>query len=96
MKITSEIEGEPLTQIRQMEIIEELEVETHAFANISTELVQKAGQYTQKMEVPVHYQEYVRIFSEEALQRFPPLRPWHHAIELKEGAPAVINCKVYL
>ena len=34
------------------------------------------------------------MFSEEESHRFPPSRPWDHAIELKEGAPEAINCKI--
>ena len=32
---------------------------------------------------------------QEAAQRFPPLRPWDHAIELKEGTSKAIDCKIY-
>ena len=35
------------------------------------------------------------MFSEEEAHQFPPSRPWDHAIELKEGAPKAIDCKVY-
>ena len=35
-----------------MHIVEELEAEMSAFTNISTELAQKAGQYTKKVEIP--------------------------------------------
>ncbi len=48
-----------------------------------------------KIEVPEKYQQHARVFSEEAAQRFPPKRPWDHAIELKPETPDVINCKIY-
>ena len=35
------------------------------------------------------------MFSEEEAQRFPPSRPWDHAIDFKDGAPDAIDCKVY-
>jgi hypothetical protein len=35
------------------------------------------------------------IFSNEEAQRFPPSRPWDHAINLKPNTPDTINCKVY-
>ena len=35
------------------------------------------------------------MFSEEEAHQFPPSRPWDHAIELKEGMPKAIDCKVY-
>ena len=71
-----------------MEIIDELMTKTHTFANISSELAQKAGQYTKKVEVPARYQQYACVFSEEASQWFPPSQPWDHAIGLKEGTPS--------
>ena len=44
-------------------------------------------------EIPDEYQRHGKVFSEEESHRFPPSRPWDHAIELKEGAPEAINCK---
>jgi hypothetical protein len=37
---------------------------------------------------------YSRVFSEEASHKFPPSRPWDHAIELKPGAPAALPGKL--
>ena len=45
--------------------------------------------------VPERYHRHVKVFSEEASERFPDRRPWDHAIELKEDAPTSINCRVY-
>jgi hypothetical protein len=44
--------------------------------------------------VPPQYHKY-KIWSEEALERFPDRQHWDHAIDLKEDAPAMINCRVY-
>ena len=46
------------------------------------------------MKVPDEYQKHWKVFSEEESHRFPPSRPWDHAIKLKEGAPEAINCKI--
>ena len=45
--------------------------------------------------VPKELHEFERVFSEEAAQRFPEPKHWDHAIDLLEGAPAVLDCKVY-
>src|SRR6266404_943817 len=63
--------------------------------SIFTDLARQAEQYTTKIKVPEKYQQHVRVFSEKAAQRFPPKRPWDHAIELKLGTPDVIDCKIY-
>ena len=47
------------------------------------------------VEVPVEYHKHLKVFSEEESQRFPPSRPWDHAIDLKPDAPDTINCKIY-
>jgi hypothetical protein len=44
--------------------------------------------------VPPQYHKY-KIWSEEASERFLERRHWDHAIDLKEDAPATINCRVY-
>jgi hypothetical protein len=45
-----------------------LSMESTASATISTELAQKAGQYTKKVEVPKWYQKYACVFSEAESQ----------------------------
>jgi len=40
--------------------------------------------------VPPQYRRYARVFSDEESKKFPPPRPWDHAIELKPGAPATL------
>ena len=73
------------------QIMEELEEECFT---ISTRLAQEAHQYQQEVKVPDKYQRHWKVFSEEESHRFPPSRSWDHAIELKEGAPEAINCKI--
>lgn len=81
--------------IQQAYICEELAQESHAWANISTELAQKAGQYTKKVAVPTQYQQYATVFDEEASHRLPKHQPWDHTIDLKPDAPSSLNCKIY-
>ena len=45
--------------------------------------------------LPGQYHAHWEVFSELAANRFPPAHEEDHAIVLKEGAPATINCKVY-
>ena len=65
------------------------------WANISTELAQKAGQYTRKVEIPTHYRQFAKVFNEEASHRLLKHQPWDHTIDLKPTAPASLNCKIY-
>jgi len=64
-------------------------------ATTSTELAIQAQQYTKKVEVPIEYQQFAKVFSEEDSKRYPPKRAWDHAIEFKKDAPEAIDCKVY-
>ena len=82
---------EPIPTQEKERIVEELEEECFT---ISTRLAQEALQYQKEVEVPEEYQRHLKVFSEEESHRFPPSRLWDHAIELKEGAPEAINCKV--
>ena len=87
------IMAEPVSVQEKTHIVEELEEECFT---ISTRLVQEANQYQQEVEIPDEYKRHSRVFSEEESHRFPPSRPWDHAIELKEGALEAINCKIIL
>jgi hypothetical protein len=49
---------------------------------------------TQRL-IPEQYHLHWRVFSEEAVQHFPPSQLDDHAIELKPGAPAKLDCKIY-
>jgi hypothetical protein len=48
-----------------------------------------------KAKIPKQYHNYWKVFSDLQSQRFPPSRPWDHAINLKPGAPATLPAKVY-
>ena len=87
----SRIMAELVSIQERTHIVEELEEECFT---ISTRLVQEAHQYQQEVKVPEEYERHSRVFSEEESHRFPPARPWDHAIDLKEGAPEAINCKI--
>jgi len=41
-------------------------------------------------QIPPQYRQYAKVFSDEESKRFPPERPWDHAIDLKEGAPSTL------
>ena len=86
--------GRTVTDEAKQRIVDILNEEV-AINSISTDLARQAEQYTKKIEVPEKYRQHAKVFSEEAAQRFPPKRPWDHAIELKPDAPDVINCKIY-
>jgi hypothetical protein len=77
------------------QIVQELEREYSSGRGMATQFAQDAQQYTQMVEIPSEYRRHAKVFDEEASNRFPPSRPWDHAIELKADAPKAINCKVY-
>ena len=87
----SQIMAEPVSSQEKTHTVEELEEECFT---ISTRLVQEAHQYQQEVKVPEEYKRHSKVFSKEESHRFPPARPWDHAIDLKEGAPEAINCKI--
>jgi len=45
-------------------------------------------------KIPEQYQQYSRVFSEEASHKFPPSCIWDHTIELKPGAPTSLPGKL--
>jgi Reverse transcriptase (RNA-dependent DNA polymerase) len=45
-------------------------------------------------DIPEPYQQYSRVFSEDASHKFPPSCIWDHAIELKFNTPAVLPGKL--
>ncbi len=64
----------------------------------ASELAQRAMDHTKKtfeQMVPTQYHRHRRVFNEEASHRFPPKRPWDHAIDLLPDAPKTLDCKVY-
>jgi hypothetical protein len=62
---------------------------------VSTELAIQAGQNQVAAEVPKEYEQFAKLFSSKASSRFPPSRPWDHAIDFKPNAPDALPCKVY-
>jgi hypothetical protein len=46
------------------------------------------------LNIPEHYQQYSRVFSEDASHKFPLSHIWDHAIELKPNAPAALLSKL--
>ncbi len=46
-------------------------------------------------QIPEEYRRHAKVFDEKEADRFPPKREEDHAINLKEGAPAVLDCKIY-
>ena len=71
-----------------------------AFYVRRTTIAQKMAQeYTKNdsptIEIPNEYQKYSKVFSEKEARKFPPNREPNATIQLKEGAPDTINCKVY-
>ena len=69
----------------QKKLIEQqLNLCSHIYATIPTELAQKAGQCTKAVAIPPYYQNFSKVFSEQEAQCFPPSQPWDHAIELKK------------
>ena len=85
---------EPLTETKKEQIVEELWEECPTTALIAIKLAQDAKQYTKEVSIPTEYQWHWRVFSEEESHWFPPSRVWDHMIDLKEGAPPKINCKL--
>ncbi len=65
---------------------------------VASELAQLARDKTKRTYeemVPEEYRKYQKIFNEEQSHRFPPKRPWDHAIDLLPEAPNTIDCKIY-
>jgi hypothetical protein len=83
-----------LTQGEKQSIVRQLETEC-SICGVSTDIAIQAGEQTKDVEIPKEYQEFARLFNDEAVDRFPPSREWDHAIDLKPGAPDALDCKVY-
>jgi hypothetical protein len=63
-------------------IVRQLETECHVWG-VATDLAIQAGAEQQQAELPKEYQEFARLFSDEAADRFPPSREWDHAVTLR-------------
>jgi hypothetical protein len=45
--------------------------------------------------VPIQYHKWKKVFSEKEAKRFPQHQLWDIAIDLVEGAPKTLDCKIY-
>jgi hypothetical protein len=59
------------------------------------ELAVQAGQNQVTAVVPKVYERFSKLFSVRESARFPPSRPWDHAIDFKLNVPDTLPCKVY-
>jgi hypothetical protein len=82
-----------LSKNEKQSIVRQLETECH-IRGVATDLAIEAGTEQSEAELPKEYQEFARLFNDEAADRFPPSREWDHAIDLKP-APDALDCKVY-
>jgi hypothetical protein len=62
---------------------------------LASKLAEQAGSQKGSKEIPDKYKRHSHVFNKEAAHRFPELRIWDHAIELKPDAPSTIPGKVY-
>src|SRR6266481_8555404 len=46
-------------------------------------------------QIPEEYRRHFKVFDKKEADRFPPKQEEDHAINLKEDAPAVSDCKIY-
>ena len=76
-----------VARITGEEIISQLTEECGAHG-ASTDLAIKAHDEQREIAIPPEYKRFASVFSDEESQRFPPSRPWDHAIELKPDAPS--------
>jgi hypothetical protein len=60
---------------------------------IASKLAEQAIKSKPEILLPTEYQQFAKVFSEKALERFPPSRPYDHAIDLKPDAPATLPAK---
>jgi hypothetical protein len=61
--------------------------------NNSIKLAEQEIKSKPEILLPTEYQQFAKVFSEKASERFPPSRPYDHAIELKPDAPATLPAK---
>jgi hypothetical protein len=83
-----------MTDEEKQSIVRTLETQC-AIRGVATELAVQAGQNQVAAVVPKVYERFSNLFSNEESARFPPSRPWDHAIDFKPGAPEALPCKVY-
>jgi hypothetical protein len=83
-----------MTQLEKQSIVQTLETQS-TIRGISTDLTIQAGQNLQAAEVPTVYDRFHKLFSSKESSRFPPSRPWDHAIDFKPNALDALPCKIY-
>jgi hypothetical protein len=83
-----------LSEEMKQSIVRQLDGEC-TIRGVATDLAIQAGEQQTDVELPKEYQDFARLFSDEAADRFPPSREWDHAIDLKPEAPDALDCKVY-
>jgi hypothetical protein len=83
-----------MTNEAKRSIVRTLETQS-TIRGVSTELAIQAGQNTKATVVPPEYARFHKLFSDAESSRFPPSRPWDHAIDFKPNAPDALPCKVY-
>jgi hypothetical protein len=83
-----------LTEEEKQSIVRTLETQS-TIRGVATELAVQAGQNQVAAVVPKVYERFSKLFSDEESARFPPSRPWDHAIDFKPNAPDALLCKVY-
>ncbi len=99
--IPTEAYASAITTKEEWEEIHEEKATPYAILRKTTtasELAQKAMDKTKrtfKQMVPEEYRRHARTFNEKESHRFPPARPWDHAIELLPNAPKAFDCKIY-
>jgi hypothetical protein len=60
---------------------------------VASKLAEQAIKLKPEVTLPLKYQWFAKVFSEKASERFPPSRPYDHAIDLKPDAPATLPAK---
>jgi hypothetical protein len=83
-----------LSEHTKQSIVRQLDAEC-TIRGVATNLAIQAGEQQTDAILPKEYQEFTRLFNNEAADRFPPEREWDHAIDLKPGAPDSLDCKIY-
>src|SRR6202522_3589687 len=81
--------NEPSILIGVLDSLEPEEIWINARTNVATELAAEENKKKEGISpenlVPEEYHEYLDIFDEGKVNRFPEERPWDHKIEMKEG-----------
>jgi hypothetical protein len=77
------------------ELQEQCSGEPPTIRNAAVDLTVATQQYTKKVEIPLEYKRFAKVFSKEESQKFPPRWAYNHTISFKPSTPDAIDCKVY-